>query len=478
MLDEKLKLTVLAGPPGSGKSLALRDEAITQPGLYLFCLPTISLIEEQAAAFRALRPDLTIIEARSGAGGGRGKVQRQLEDHRADLATAGATHAIMFMTHESMMSCDLSAFTDWHIRIDEVPNAIQTGKIAIRTKQAARFFATTFTLDPSGDWAHAKLCDPVGSWRDQAGDSLVSKQAEFFKYAARPQGVFVNVTTWRGAKAFEWFALWSPLALKHARSVKIAAASYLGSLGAKAFLDWWAKDVEIHRQALTATPVPRSDGPHIRIHYFTEGHEGTTTLWSTSEGRYLIKAVCDFLAEHVPGLGFWSGNDEVRNLMEWRAPGLITKPKVAGSNAYRELQSCAFIYSSKPLPTDGPLRTLFRMTEADILAAREDEDIQQFVMRGAIRNEGYGGTYDVYLYSRRQAEALAARLGDGFARPVQIMPIEAAGIISETLKERARERRVKSAEPPKRVPGAKGRGTRLEKSAKRQAQRRRKKLAV
>ena len=473
----KIEFDVLVGAPGSGKSIALRDEAFATPGLYLFCLPTIPLIEEQAAKFRELRPDLQVIEARSGAGGGRGKVQRQLDDHLVDLENAGTAHAIIFMTHESMMSCDLSGFTDWHVRIDEVPNAIQTGKMNIRTKLSEGFFSSTFDLDPSGDWAHARLKTAAGNWRDQAQDSLVSQQTEFLKYAARPQGVHVSVLTWKGTKTFEWFALWSPTFLSHVRSLKIAAAAYLDSIGAKACLHWWKDDVEIKQIAVPAVPVPRSGEPTIRVHYFTEGHEGTTTLWGKSEGRKLIKAVCDHLVDHVPNLAFWSGNDEVRNLMEWRAPGLITKPKVAGSNIYRDLQSCAFIYSSKPLPSDGPLRNLFKMTEADILAAREDEDIHQFIMRGAIRNEGYGGDYDVYLYSRRQAEALAAKLGAGFAKPIQVMPLDGAGIMADTLKKSAPQSPSKAAEPPKLVPGAKGKGERLAKSAQRQAQRRQKKIS-
>jgi len=474
----KIEFEVLVGAPGSGKSIAMRDEALGTPGLYLFCLPTILLIGEQAAKFRQLRPDLKVIEARSGLGGGRGKIQRQLDDHLDDLAKAGTVHAIIFITHESMMTCDLSGFTDWHVRIDELPNSIQTGKVSIRTKQSERFFSSAFDLDPSGDWAHARLKTSAGNWRDQASDSLMSQQTEFFKYAARPQGVHVDVLHWKGAKAFEWFALWSPTFLSHVRSLKIAAAAYLDSLGAKACLHWWKDDVEIREINVPAVPVPRSGEPTLRVHYFTEGHEGTTTLWGKSEGRKRIKAVCDYLENNVPDLGFWSGNDEVRNLMEWRAPGLLTKAKVAGSNEYRKMKSCAFIYSSKPQPSDSPLKVLFEMTEADILAAREDEDIHQFIMRGAIRNDDYGGDYDIYVYSLRQAEALVAKLEKGFAKPISVVPLHAAGIMADVLGKSEQQAPTKSAQPPKRVPGVKGKSERLEKSAKRQDQRRRKKAAV
>uniref|UniRef100_UPI003CEAF9DE hypothetical protein n=2 Tax=unclassified Brevundimonas TaxID=2622653 RepID=UPI003CEAF9DE len=467
----QIEFDVLVGPHGSGKSIALRDEALDIPGLYLFCLPTIPLIEEQAKAFRSLRPDLTIIEARSGKGGGRGKIQRQIEDNRDALAAAGTKHAIMFMTHESMMAGDLSSFTDWHVRIDEVPNAIQTGKISISTNQSRNFFSSSFDLKTGGGWSQALLKDSAGNWREQAGDSLISQQAEFFKYAARPQGVYVNVSDWKGAKTVEWFALWSPTFLADVRSLKIAAAAYLESLGARACLNWWDTDIAINEINVPEPPVPRSGEPSIRIHYFTEGHEGTTALWGTSEGRQLIKPICDYLVENVAGLGYWSGNKEATNLMEWRVGGLLTLPKVAGSNKYRALKSCAFIYSSKPQDTDKPLMELFGLTEADILAAREDEDIHQFVMRGVIRNEAYEGDYDIYLYSRRQAEALATKL-EPIARSVEVIGVEEAGILSKRIEKPEDE--PKSAKAKPLVLGAKGTRMINPKSEQRRLQRRKK----
>ena len=454
--EGKIEIEVLYGAPGAGKSIALRDEALGVPGLYLFCLPTIPLIKEQAKAYRELRPDprIEIIEARSGEGGGRSKVQRQLDEARAKLTADGTTHAIVFMTHESMMACDLSGFVDWHIRIDEVPNAVQTGKVTIGTRESQSFFRNSFTLDPVGDgWAHAKLNNAQANWKDRAGDALLARLGDFFKLAARPQGAYVNIHSWKGVKEFQWVSLWSPTLLEHAASLKIAAAAYLDSLGYKAAKKWWADEIE---ETKTEIGDPRSGWPTIRVHYFTEGHEGTSKFWGKSEGRKMIKAVCDYLGEHVSDIGFWSGNEEVRNLMEWRVghPKAMTRPKIAGSNEYRERRSCAFIYSSKPLPGDEALRgPLFEMSEADILAAREDEDIHQFIMRGIIRNESYGEDYDCYVYSKRQAEALATKL-EAIATSVEVIAIEEAGILGETFEKPKGE-----AKPVKTKPlvlGAKG----------------------
>lgn len=467
----KIEIEVIYGAPGAGKSIAMRDEALANPGLYLFCLPTIFLIEEQAKTFRELKPGLTVIEARSGEGGGRGKVQRQLDDARTALRNAGTAHAVVFITHESMMSCDLSGFVDWHVRIDEVPNAIQTGKVTIGTAESRRFFEESFALgEPIGGWAHAKLANPQGNWKDRAGDVLLGRLGEFFKLAARPQGVHVNVKTWKDVKTFEWISLWSPTFLAHAASLKIAAAAYLDSLGYKAAKKWWKDEIEIIETEIPSDKKPRSGWPTIRIHYFTQAHEGTSKFWEQSDGRRMIKAVCDHLSQNVPDIGFWSGNEEVRKLMEWRVgiPDALTAPKVAGSNKYRDLKSCAYIYSSKPLPGDAPLMgTLFGMTKEDVLAAREDEDIHQFVMRGVIRYEHYEGDYDIYLYSKRQADALKVKL-EPIAGVIDVIPLIEADIMDEAF-EKPKEDKPKK--PAQRVPGAKGKGDRLLKSKKRQEQR-------
>jgi hypothetical protein len=378
------------------------------------------------------------------------------------------------MTHESMMACDLSGFVDWHIRIDEVPNAVQTGKVTIGTAESQSFFRNSFALDPVGDdWAHAKLINAQANWKDRAGDALINRLGDFFKLAARPQGAYVNVHSWSGVKEFQWVSLWSPTLLEHAASLKIAAAAYLDSIGYKAAKEWWGDEIEEKKTEIPIDKKPRSGWPTIRIHYFAEGHEGTSKFWGTSEGRRMIKAVCDYLVEQVPDMGFWSGNDVVSNLMEWRVGGVLTKPKVAGSNEYRELRSCAFIYSSKAMPGDEALSgPLFKMSEADILAAREDEDIHQFVMRGVIRNESYDEDYDCYVYSKRQAEALKVKLGP-IAKSVEVIAIEEAGILTETIGKTKIQPVAKLPKPVQRVPGAKGKGDRFPKSKARQEQRQR-----
>jgi hypothetical protein len=64
------------------------------------------------------------------------------------------------------------------------------------------------------------------------------------------------------------------------------------------------------------------------------------------------------------------------------------------------------VYSAKAQGQDETAMRLFGVTKEEVRASREDEDIKQFVMRGALRRAEFEGEYHVNLYDRRQAEML------------------------------------------------------------------------
>ena len=220
----------------------------------------------------------------------------------------------------------------------------------------------------------------------------------------------------------------------------------------------------------------------MRVHYFASAHEGSTAFWSTGLGADCLSRVSRHL-EQVTELGYWSCNEAVALAFRGRLSGEMVAPKLAGQNRLRESRSCALVYSAKPTPGDQPLYDLLGLTADDVRRAREEEDIAQFVMRGAIRQAAYGGDYDVYLYSLRQAEALGAFLRDsGLAGEVDLVPIFEAGIMDvrrpgRTVSaaenplakrekrrtqdaERQRRRRARIAEEEGRMPGMTGKPTR------------------
>ena len=104
-------------------------------------------------------------------------------------------------------------------------------------------------------------------------------------------------------------------------------------------------------------------------------------------------------------------------------------PNAEGINILMHHTSCAYIYSSKALPSDAPLIDVLKLKPKDIERAREIEDIIQFVCRGDLRNPNATGDYHVYLYDLYQAQALADYLTEHEFGTVELVPIEEAGLL-------------------------------------------------
>jgi hypothetical protein len=436
------KVVIRSGPPGCGKSTTMREEAISQAGRYIFFVPTLALLKEQVAEFaedrKRLFPsgkDIKVYEAHSDKG--HGLVQRKLDDARAAVEMSAAAHVVIFTTHDALMTKNLSGFKDWHARIDEAPNAVKGGTIDMT--ESWQWFDAYFDLSPVGStgWSNLSLKGAPPNWKKLAKDSLLKGQVDFVKLAPSPGGVFVNTDKWAGVEKVDWWWLWTPSALKDFATIEIAGASYHKSLGAIVARKWFANSL-----SLTNKPIPmvRDAHPTVRVHFFTNGHKPATTFWETSNGRRMVKAVCDYLSSFVPDLGFWSGNDEVLKLMEWRVSGDLTRPKVMGQNKWRNLTKCAFIFSSGPTPDDRAIMETFEISEDEVYRAREDEDILQFAMRGAIRKRDFGGRFDVYVYTEDQANALAASLTSSGIGTVEIVAVPEAGIMDATFAKTKRSR--------------------------------------
>lgn len=426
MSIQHMNVRILTGAPGCGKTKRIREEAIRTPGLYLYAAPTIELVKQQMADFRAETPTLDVLEVHSRSRG-RGAVSKRLAEAKADLEAKGAVHAIILTTHEALLSPDLPDFSGWHIYVDEAINAVRSG--TIKRSLADDLLAANFDLKRVGttDWSELKPCGASPGWQALAQDDSAKSILEFLKLAFSESGVFVRTTSWETVRPLDWMFVWSPLSLPGAASLTLAGAASKSSIAFKVWKDSFANRLSFSEEVIAPF---RPGSPSVRVHYFTETHDGSTTFWDTSVGRHCLHRVANHLTDNVPGLGFWSGNEAAWKYMEHRMPGTLILPKVMGINSYRRHNSCAMIYSSKPLPGDNPIQEIFGVTDDDLLAAREQEDIAQFVFRGAIRNRDFDGAYDIYVYSKRQAEQLQHRLvSDRVVANAQLVPVPEAGLM-------------------------------------------------
>lgn len=430
-----MKVVVLTGPQGCGKSMLMREEAIAKPGLYLFAVPTIELAQEQADDFRSARPTLDVRQVHSKSGG-RGAVKRRLLEAREELEEQGARHAVLIITHEAMMDADLSSFEGWHARIDEAPAAIQAGQMNIAVSRP--FFESTFVLETrdNDEWALLSMAAEKPNWKAVSRDKLLGGIVEFVKQAGRDDRVFVRTPDW-AADDIDWFSIWTPMALDRFASVTIAGSAYTSSIGYRTAKDIFKEKLDFEERPVD---VKRTGDPSISIQYFTDSHQGTTTFWGKSDGRLCIKQVCDHLADALDEGSFWSGNEVVQHLMEHRVPGVLIPPVACGINKHRERMSCAIIYSAKATKDDGPVMSIFDLSKDDIRHAREDDAIAQFVMRGAIRNADYGGPYTIFVYEKEQAERLAMHLAKIHMPNVAVAGVPEAGLMSVKREQSMRQR--------------------------------------
>lgn len=448
-----MKVTVLTGPQGSGKSTVMRAEAIAQPGVYLFASPTHELIDEQVVAFNSEARGLKLWAVHSKTGG-KGKVEERLEHARTQIVSEGHKHAVILTTHDAMMGSDLSAFAGWHARIDEAPAAIQAGSFNISEVRAA--FKDRFALEtkPGHDWASLTLIGDSKSWKKLQTALGAKELVEFYKQASRPSRVFVRTPDWDAADEIDWFSMWTPLELAGFASVQIAGSSYTSSVGYLAAKALYEDRLEFDERDV---PVVRTNQPSITIHYFTDSHRGSTTFWGTTDGRLQIKQVCDYLAKSLPKVSFWSGNTVVQHLMEHRIKGELIAASAAGLNKHRRKQHCAIIFSGKATKADRGMMNVFGLTDEDIERAREDELIRQFAMRGAIRDLTFDGSYDIYVYEKVQAERLKGHFEDLLFVKVEMVGVDDAGLMKVRRKSEGPTEEEKAASETKRGEKAKER---------------------
>ncbi|MCG7391972.1 hypothetical protein MHY87_03530 [Microvirga sp. ACRRW] len=460
-----MKLKLSTGTPGCGKTTRLHKEIIANPGRYILSCPRINLIEEQERNLNSMiRVSQTkpIILSVHGKGSQKAPVLRRIAEAIAKYRYED--HVILLITHEGMMNADMSDLSGWHVKIDEVPNAVVTDKIC--AEASAVYLQKSYGLDPIADtnWSRLLVHDDTPITRKVMRDDVLNDLVTLDKRARSAHGVYVDVQNWadlqeRGRR-LQWWSVWTPLQLESAESVTIVGASYHHSVLAKVTDAFYPGAIEIEEVRLVGQP---RKARRVFVHYFTRGHRGSSTFWQT-KGRGHVVRVCRHLEKVL--LGYWSGNKVITDYCFGRLSGQQVPPKTEGTNDLMHHTTCAFIYSAKMLASDQPLIDLFGLSPEDIERAREIEDIIQFIYRGDLRNAASSEDYHIYLYDLYQAEALEQYLMDQQIDEIVLVPVEEAGLLdvrrlgrgrpsseaedSRSREERLAEQRQKDRERQKR----------------------------
>ena len=429
---------IYSGPPGCQKTRTMLRRMLDQPARSLLAAPRTELLDEHADFLgnEARARGMTIrIEVVHGDQGLR-DVARRIAD--ACQSLSHEAHAVLLVTHEALLSIDLGPFVEadapWHARVDEVPAALTSG--TFKAPASAQYLGSVYDLastDVEG-WWRATLKPDAPAPSALMADTHLSDLVAFDKRARSHQGggVLVNVGDWRDAtlkgRTVQWYSAWTPAALDGFASVEMAGANFWTSLCGLASQRLDAGQVQYVEERLGAGQ--RQAKPTVLLRYFTHAHTGSTTWWADGPGKQHLNSVLRHLTT-VHDLGYYSGNECVRNYFAgWLPHAEAVRPKQAGTNSLIDHTSCAFIYSNKAQTDDDPIRVALGFTADEIKRARETEDVIQFVMRGAVRNPTFTGTYTAYLYDRAQADVVADYLrASGVTDDVRIEGVEEAGLL-------------------------------------------------
>lgn len=430
-------LRVLIGAPGCGKTRRMLDEMIAEPGRYLLCSPRTSLIDEQAVYLRgsaaALDRAVEIIPIHSAQKGQRGDVLRRLRDVVLESAAiSGDDHRIVVVTHEALLTLDPKLIAGWHVRIDETPDIIASGSMRINATWSSLERHHTLGLMKGTAWARVVDRDDVARLDRRQIVEDDARTLNTFRAAAWSPNrtTFVDLREWsdaaRSRSPVRWWSMWSFTTLEACASVMMTAASFSDSIAYRSIRKFDAERVEVVEYNVSAG-APRTQ-PNVLIHYFTRC-PGSTTWWEGDEGSHCLVQISRHL-ERIGFDGFWAANEAAVPYFRHRFNGTRCQPKQAGTNSLIHHTASMAIYSNKAQNSDAASIEVLGLDNEAIRSAREEEDVFQFVLRGAIRDPSYGGTYRVYLHDWHQAEALSRRLrANGITNNIEIVPVVEAGIL-------------------------------------------------
>lgn len=442
-------LKIYSGAPGSGKTLSVLNDVAETPGRYVIAVPRKELAEEFASYLRerleTKSSSVTVETIHSGQTDRREGVGRRIEEALREQGECD--HCVLLITHEGFLGVDPMLFEGWHLRIDEVPDGAVVSD-AVNAKTSYAILEKHFAIEPLGQgltWSRVVPLPGVEpATRSAYSGDAAEKLAQLFKLASNPHRlVLIDLADWQDARIRQqvrYWSIWTPIDAPACASMAITGASFFNSMVFHACRKFHGDKVVFE----TITPtIDQRANPSITIRYFTR-HRGTTEWWNSDEGNLCLVRISQYL-ERTGFSGFWSCNASERKVFLHRFPDATTcSPKQAGTNSLRHHTSCMFAYSNKAQVADSAILEVLDLSHDYIEVVREEEDIIQFVMRGAIRDPDFDGSYEVYLYNKDQAEALASylvRKGITVEDRVEISPVTEAGIM-EVARPEAKSRYV------------------------------------
>jgi hypothetical protein len=430
---ENMTISVYQGRPGCGKSLAMKDNIISQRGLHVFAAPHFKGIAEavkdlQDKAEAAKLKNFTIIEIHSKSKcRNKGRCETRVADFVAKIDPS--KHVALVISHATLMTMDLSIFENggWTLHMDERPaNAVMSGVINARVSWPT--YAHLFRLEPieGNDTESRLIANPEIDLYDVMADRHISDtERNMFSRACSPCPLIIEARSWDDVRdrACPWYSVWTLEALRPFKRVELASSDLLQSL------------------AYRMAPVPVDVKPvafepskaRIRIMYYdTVGGTASSSFWETAQGAHNL----DLIAAHWASVGvkLWTCNASAETFLQARlGKNAYESPCCEGINNHNKKVGVGMMLSMKAQQHEDVLcRKLTGLTLAEIGETRETSTLYQFAQRAKSRMADCTDDCPIYVYDRQQAERLAAQYRQDRYLDVEIEHVEVKGFQTRT----------------------------------------------
>jgi hypothetical protein len=380
-----------------------------------------------------------------------------------------APHVVVICTHEGLLSSDLSTYQGWTLIIDENPNIWSFGEL--QSPYSWPLYRSFFGLKQHNEsWSEATIRRDAPTLMACTRDQAVS--SDFRDLYRRWQNTrpLVKLSTWdetADERKWSWCSVWNPERLDAFERVMILANSFEDSLTYKLLKHAGVRLVPF------VIPDDRQWQPRtVLIRYFASTHRAGTGFWTNPDdtgGAEALRKTFEWIMQNTdPENHYWSAN--LHELIKRSLPGQKLKPKVSGSDNYKHFTCASFIYTAKPSQAEVEAFARYGITYEEIVRARQNEDLIQFLWRSALRVPDDTRDVEFRVYDLAQASFLKEII-EATGRPFKIIleHVVEAGVDEHRPKPAGRPKAVKT-EAEKQAQAAQARiSNRLSKRKSREA---------
>ncbi|WP_374274456.1 hypothetical protein [Brevundimonas sp.] len=322
-------------------------------------------------------------------------------------------HLIIMVTHEALKLIDHNYVRgqDFELIIDEDPKLWLSGTMDLDASRP--FWAATYDLEPLGEgFSRLAIRGDGPSLMSITRDELTQGLARFHNRVRRGN-VVVDLGSWADLSTrlrLNYFTIWDVRDLTAYVGVTILANAFDRLVSAHLIRTLYP-EIELRPLDLGRDEAwaPRD----LHINYVAHDHvAGSHFFGKTDEGEAAVLAWAKWVEGMVTDRNHFYAANKSRRL---DLPGVQVSPKIAGTNAYRDLTECSILYSAKASPAENSMFASLTNGAIDREAVRRDrefEDLIQIVFRSSLRVAQDTRPVTVNVYDRDQAEFLQTYFRD------------------------------------------------------------------